>query len=258
MPGQLVIVSDAHLGAAPAAVEEAFLAFLEAVPDLGDCLLINGDLFDFWFSYRRVVPRQGVAVAAALGALRRRLPIVMVGGNHDRWGQDFWRDDLGITFEPLEARFEVDGRVVLAVHGDGITERHWSGKFLHHLLRHPATITLFRWIHPDLGYRIADLVTDGAVTPADPALLDQAAERQQAWAEQTMRADPSLGLLVMGHTHRSAVAEFGPGRHYVNPGPWYDGLRYAVATSRDVQLRQWADHRPLRAPPADAGTTMRG
>ena len=67
----LVIVSDAHLGVASPDTEEALLEFFDAVPGLGDCLLINGDLFDFWFTYSRVIPRRGFHVAAALA----RLPI---------------------------------------------------------------------------------------------------------------------------------------------------------------------------------------
>ena len=96
----LVVVSDAHLGVTPPAVEEALLAFLDDVPTLGDCLLVNGDLFDFWFCYSRVVPRRGFLVAAALARLARRLPVLMVGGNHDRWGGDLWSRDLGLQFDP--------------------------------------------------------------------------------------------------------------------------------------------------------------
>ena len=68
----LVVVSDAHLGVAPPAVEEALLAFLEAVPDLGDCLLVNGDLFDFWFSYAGSFP-------AAASTWPRRWPACGAG-----------------------------------------------------------------------------------------------------------------------------------------------------------------------------------
>ena len=118
----LVVVSDAHLGVAPPAVEEALLEFLDAVPALGDCLLVNGDLFDFWFSYARVIPRRGFHVAAALARLRRRLPIVMVGGNHDRWGGHFWERDLGHAVRPAPADLRVGARQVAAIHGDGLTE----------------------------------------------------------------------------------------------------------------------------------------
>ena len=68
----LVVVSDAHLGVTPPAVEAALLAFLDAVPTLGDCLLINGDLFDFWFAYSRVIPRRGFHVRRGARAAPRR------------------------------------------------------------------------------------------------------------------------------------------------------------------------------------------
>ena len=80
---RLLVVSDAHLGRGTSETEEAFLAFLAAAPSLGDCLLINGDLFEFWFTYERVVPRTGFRVAASLAELRRRIPVVMTGGNHE-------------------------------------------------------------------------------------------------------------------------------------------------------------------------------
>ncbi len=71
---RLVIVQDAHLGPDSPEREEAFLAFLEAVPTLGDCLLVNGDLFEFWAEYRRVVPRTGFHVVAELARLRKADP----------------------------------------------------------------------------------------------------------------------------------------------------------------------------------------
>jgi UDP-2,3-diacylglucosamine hydrolase len=121
MPGsRLVIVSDAHLGAAPADTEEALEAFLEAVPRLGDALLVNGDLFDFWFAYRHVIPRRGARVLSLLGALARKLPIVMTGGNHDRWGDSFWESDLGIRFSGGELRFEVGA---LLFRGEAVKKR---------------------------------------------------------------------------------------------------------------------------------------
>ena len=240
MPAQtLVIVADAHLGDAPPEVEEALLDFLDRVPELGDSLLVNGDLFDFWFAYRHVIPRRGFHVAASLRALRRRVPIVMVGGNHDRWGEDFWREDLGIVFEPLRARFRGAGREVLATHGDGLMEEHWSAAIMHRLTRHPATIAAYRAIHPDLGIgMVGRLSRRLGYTTRDPALLEAAAARQRAWALQTLADDPAIGLAVLGHTHVAAVVEASPSRWYVNPGAWFDGYRYAVVSAAGAELRQ--------------------
>jgi UDP-2,3-diacylglucosamine hydrolase len=237
---QLVIVSDAHLGVTAPAVEEVLLDFLESVPALGDCLLINGDLFDFWFEYRRVIPRSGFQVVAALAALRRRIPIVMVGGNHDRWGGDFWREDLQIDFHPQHTRFTIGARTVFAVHGDGLTEQHWSATLMHRLTSNKLIVGAYRALHPTLGFWLADRMSHGlGNSTRDPAVLDRAAVRQKEWAERTLRESPELGLVVMGHTHRTALTEPEPGRQYLNPGAWLDGFCYAVATEKGAEVRSF-------------------
>ncbi len=233
----LVIVSDAHLGAAPSEAEEALLEFFDAVPALGDCLLINGDLFDFWFTYSRVIPRRGFHVAAALARLRRRLPIVMVGGNHDRWDRDFWERDLGLSFSPHRATFDIGSRTVAAIHGDGLAESRWQAKLIHRLIQHPSTALVYRYIHPDLGLRLVDLLSPvlGDHT-VDEAKLTRAAARQREWAERLLREETGTGLLVMGHRHRPVLEEPARGRQYLNPGAWFDGYRYAVATETGAEL----------------------
>ncbi len=245
----LVVVSDAHLGVAPPVVEEALLEFLEAVPGLGDCLLVNGDLFDFWFSYHRVIPRRGFRVAAALSQLRRRVPIVMVGGNHDRWGGDFWEREVGARFQPHRMTFEIGRRRVAAIHGDGLTEPRFRARLLHRAINHPITAAVYRAIHPELGLRLVDYLSPrlGDHTP-DAAKLADATARQRAWAGRLLEAEPELGLVVMGHTHRAAVGEPVAGRQYLNPGAWFDGFRYAVATESGVELRSFTPGGP--PPPA--------
>jgi UDP-2,3-diacylglucosamine hydrolase len=237
---QLVIVADAHLGAAPASVEEAMLDFLDAVPDLGDCLLVNGDLFDFWFAYRRVIPRKGFRVASALAALRKRVPIAMTGGNHDRWGDSFWDRDLDIQFGSDGLRLQLGAAAVWALHGDGIAEQHRSARLMHRLTRSRTGLALFRQVPVDAAFRLVDRMSGRlADSTRDHAVLDRAADAQRAWAEQQLRTDPGLGLVVMGHTHRPALTEPSPGRRYCNPGAWMDGLRYAVATDSSVELRHY-------------------
>jgi UDP-2,3-diacylglucosamine hydrolase len=236
---QLVVVSDAHIGASPPEDDEALVAFLDRVPTLGDCLLVNGDLFDFWFAYRRVVPRAGFAAAAALATLARKLPVVMTGGNHDRWGDSFWSRDAGIRFAPGELVIEVAGSRVLALHGDGVAEEHRSARVMHRVTRHPLTVGVFRWLHPDLGFWLVRRMSRHlADSTRDPAVLDRAQVRQRRWAEERMARDPSIRTLIMSHTHRPAREEIAPGRWYLNPGAWIEGRRYAVVTASGVDLRR--------------------
>lgn len=238
---QLVIVADAHLGAADPSVAEAMEAFLAAVPQLGDCLLVNGDLFDFWFAYRRVIPRRGLPIVTALARARERVPIVMTGGNHDRWGDSFWDEDLGIRFGSDGLRFRIGTSSVWALHGDGIAEQHWSARLMHRLTRSRAALSVFRQIPVDAAFRLVDRMSGHlADSTRDGAVLDRAAAAQQRWAEAQLAADPGLGLVIMGHTHCPALSQPSPGQRYCNPGAWMDGLRYAVATDAGVELRQFA------------------
>lgn len=237
---RLVLVGDAHLGRESREIEQAFLAFLETVPELGDGLCITGDLFEFFFAYGRAIPREGLRVVAALATLGRRMPIFLAGGNHDRWASHFWAEDLALEFAPGEGRFELAGQPAAVVHGDGITEGHWSGRLLHRITRHDLTVGLFRALHPDLGIwlvdRLSGVLGDRSRTDAE---IQAVATHQAGWARQRLEREPTLVLLAMGHTHRAAAVEVAPGRWYVNPGAWFDGYRYATVADGRATLAQF-------------------
>jgi UDP-2,3-diacylglucosamine hydrolase len=237
----VVTIADAHLGATPQEVSDAFLRFVERVPDLGDALLINGDLFDFWFCYRHVMPRHGFQVAAALASLRRRIPIAIVGGNHDRWGDDFWEKDVGAIAHPRELRFEIGSRKVLAIHGDGLTDTRFTARLLNSIISSDTAVAAFRMLHPDLAHRIV-LGAQPIIGESDRGVATRmrAFEQQTRWARERTAAEPDIGLVIMAHTHHAAVADIGPNRQYLNPGAWFDGFRYAVATANGATLHNFS------------------
>lgn len=252
VPGEtLVVVSDAHLGYAPPAVEAALLEFLDAVPSLGDALLVNGDLFEFWFAYRRVVPRHAFRIAAALTGLARRLPVYMVGGNHDRWGLEFWDREAGVRYGRDRLEFGAAGRRVLAIHGDGLRHPRRLTRLMQRLVSGRTASLAYRALHPEIGFPLvhrlsARLGEHGLRGPA----VEAAAAGQRAWAEERLAADRSIDLLVLGHTHRAALVEVAPGRHYLNPGAWFDQRRYALVQRDGVELRQFTPSAPPRPGPA--------
>jgi UDP-2,3-diacylglucosamine hydrolase len=236
----VVTVADAHLGAAPPGATDAFLRFVEAVPSLGDALLINGDLFDFWFCYRHVMPRHGFRVAAALAELRKRVPIAIVGGNHDRWGDDFWERDLGAVYHPRELRFSIGRRETLAIHGDGLTDTRASARVLNAILGSDTALALFRMLHPDAAHRLV-LRLQPLIGENDRGSEARARAfgQQEAWARSRLGQEPGIGLVIMAHTHQAAVAQLAPGQQYLNPGAWFDGFRYAIATETGAELHSF-------------------
>jgi UDP-2,3-diacylglucosamine hydrolase len=246
---RVIVVADAHLGQVPPAVGTAFHAFLEQVPQPGDHLVLTGDLFDFWFEYPSVIPRKHFATVAKLQEVRARgVPITFVGGNHDRWGGSFFTRDLGIAFFGGEAELNLNGRRAFIVHGDGLTEQHWSGALMHRVLRHSITVAMFRVLHPTIGFWIADLFSRHlADNTKDRAVLDRAAVAQRKWAAEFLDRHPEVQLVIMAHTHRPVVDRRPDGRVYVNPGAFLDGGRYAVINGDHVELKQFT-----AAPPRPA------
>jgi len=235
----VIVVADAHLGQVPPTVRAAFHSFLDGVPRPGDHLLIMGDLFDFWFEYPSVIPRKHFATVAKLQEVRARgIPITFVGGNHDRWGGSFFRQDLGIDFFGGEADLDLGGRRAFVAHGDGLTEQHWTGALMHRFTRHPATIAVFRVLHPTVGFWIADLFSRHlADSTKDRAVLDRAATAQRKWAADLLARRLDLSLVIMAHTHRPVVETLPDGRAYLNPGAFLDSGRYAVIEGPRIELK---------------------
>ena len=242
-PERVIVVADAHLGQVPPATVRLFHRFLDVVPRASDHLLIDGDLFDFWFEYGAVIPRRHFPHLARLRELRARgVRITLMGGNHDRWGGPFLTEDLGIAFHADPVEMRLAGRPAFVAHGDGLTEQHWSAAVVHRILKHRWTITVFRALHPDFGFWIADRLSGTlADNTKDRAVLDRAAAAQERWANDLLDRRPDLSLVVLAHTHRPRLVVRPDGRAYLNPGAFLDGGRYAVVTEREVELKQFSD-----------------
>ena len=235
-----IIVCDAHLQRSPdRASDQAFHRFLHAVPDLGTHLVLNGDVFDFWFEYRSVIPRSAFPTLAVLSRLRHLgVTLTVTGGNHDRWGGDFFEKELGATFHRTSVEVDLSGLPALVRHGDGIRELHRGGRVMHAVTRQPITARLFRLLHPDLGFWFVRRMSSTLSTHTNvDAVQRQAAEIQLIYAKEFMQERRDIDLLVLGHTHRPAIVEVEPKRWYVNPGAWMDDLRYAVVTPDGPELR---------------------
>jgi UDP-2,3-diacylglucosamine hydrolase len=224
------VISDIHLGGVPRSTERAFRRFLSHVGDQASELLINGDLFDFWFEYRTVIQAQHYRVLAALTDLSEAgVRLRFVGGNHDAWGGQFLSEHVGMELLSDKSEIELAGRRALVVHGDGLGQGDLGYRALKKVIRNRASIRAFRLLHPDLGSRIARLVstTESKHGTPDMANPTRAAELRE-WARDQMEVMPHLDLILAGHTHSPTVEEFRPGRYYVNTGDWLNHFTYLV------------------------------
>ena len=234
------IVSDLHLGVAPPEVERRFVAFTEMVDAEGGALVVNGDLFDFWFEWRTVIPRTGYRALAALARLtERERRVVWLAGNHDCWGGDVLREDVGAEFVD-EWRGTVAGWRAFVHHGDGlraVEDRKY--RRLRTVLRHPLAIRAFRFLHPDLGSRLATGSSAASRSHGDRG-HDEGAGLQRV-AFELLDAPSGPELVVFGHSHVAALARAPGGGVYANAGSWLDSPTYLRVTAERVELRRLRD-----------------
>jgi UDP-2,3-diacylglucosamine hydrolase len=238
LPSPCYVLSDTHLGAAPAAVERALLGFLRALRGRARSLVINGDLFDFWFEWDRVIPREGFRVLAAIADLREAgVEVVWVAGNHDCWGGDFIRQELGVDYHVGPWTGSAAGWRARFEHGDGLREvEDRKYRALRSVIRHPASIWLYRWLHPDLGSRLANGSAQ-ASRQLHRAQDDGAGLR--AVAMDALARDSELELLVYGHSHVPALERAPGGGVYANAGSWLFDPTFLCLTPEQVTLLRW-------------------
>jgi len=214
------IASDLHLGAVPASTEREFLRFLDVVGRDGSSLLLNGDLFDFWFEYGAVIPGRHFRVLAALAQLvDQGIPVTLIGGNHDAWGGRFLREEVGVQYHTGLVRMQIGGKTALVAHGDGLGKGDFRYRALKAIVRSRAVIGLFRTIHPEIGLRLAHGVSRTETRTDTEAAIGRGRFLED-WARARLAEDASLSFVVCGHAHRPACVEIEPGRYYLNAGDW--------------------------------------
>jgi UDP-2,3-diacylglucosamine hydrolase len=237
LPTPTYIFSDAHLGFAPAEVHDRVLSFLRHCRHAAKSVVINGDLFEFWFEWKTVIPRSSYRILAAMADLREAgIPVLMIAGNHDCWGGEILTKDVGVDYRMSAWEGQIGGWATRIEHGDGLRPREDRRyRALRRVLRNAWAIKAFRWIHPDLANPIAVGSSNASrnYQPYDrgAGLLD-AATRQL----ETRR---DLELVVYGHSHMPALARITPTQVYANSGSWLDRATFLRITETRVAMREW-------------------
>jgi UDP-2,3-diacylglucosamine hydrolase len=237
LPAPAYVISDAHLGFATREVEQSLLTFLRHLRGRAGSLVINGDLFEFWFEWRHVMPRRAFRVLAALADLRESgVPILMIAGNHDCWGGDILRKDVGLDYQLGAWDGELAGWRTRIDHGDGLRPVEDSGyRKLRVVLRSPISIALFRWLHPDWGSALA---SGSSNTSRNYQPRDGGAGLKRI-AQETLEGASAPELLVFAHSHVAALERLGRGV-YANAGAWMDTPSFVRVSPDKVELCNWS------------------
>lgn len=243
LPAPCYIISDAHLGVSPPEAERALVAFLEHARRDAGSLLINGDLFDFWFEWGSVIPRAGYRVLAAVAAFADAgIPVVWVAGNHDCWGGAFLREDAGVDYRLGGWRGDLAGWQARVEHGDGLRgaeDRRYRA--VRPILRSRLAMWAYRHLlHPDWASRLA---LGTSATSRTYSAADNGEGLKQV-ALRDLVADPSLDLICFGHSHIPALVATERGSVYANAGTWLGDSTFLRVVPESITLARWAADRP--------------
>jgi len=240
-PQAAYFISDAHLGAESrereGVRERRLHDFLASLPGRASALFIVGDLFDFWFEYRSAIPRRHFATLAALRRLADSgVAVTYLNGNHDFWLGPFLRDELGIRTHRDALALDLQGHRIWLHHGDGLVGGDLGYRMLKRVLRNPASIALYRLIHPDLGIPLAHWVSRWSRESREGRPLDG----DRLWREIACpRFAEGFDTVMVGHFHHAWERREGARTCFLL-GDWIERFSYVVLHDGVFTLEQHA------------------
>ncbi|MDR0545059.1 MAG: UDP-2,3-diacylglucosamine diphosphatase [Odoribacteraceae bacterium] len=244
-PRPVYFLSDAHLGAPflpdNRERERRLVAFLDRAAADCQAIYLLGDMFDFWFEYRRVVPRGHVRFLAALARYTDAgIPVHFFAGNHDAWASDYLADECGITLHDRNEFITLNGKQFLVGHGDGLNPADRKYLLLRRAFRSPLLRRSFRLLHPDAGVRLARACSsrsrerrDGVVK-IHPYRGDDD-ESIVIYCKQVLQ-QRRVDYFIFGHRHLPVDVPLSPHSRYINTGDWITHFTYARFDGNAVAL----------------------
>ena len=230
---KIYFASDQHLGAptpeASLPREKKFVAWLDTIKEDAGTIFLLGDLFDFWFEYKTVVPKGFVRVLGKLAELKDAgIDIYFFVGNHDLWMRDYFQKELNIPVFHKPQEFDINGKFFLIGHGDGLGPSDHGYKRMKKVFTFPFFKWLFRWLHPDIGVRLGHYfsVKNKLISGDEDARF---LGEENEWLAQYCRkklTEKHYDFFVFGHRHLPLEIELNNNSTYINLGDWIQYFTY--------------------------------
>ncbi len=243
---KIYFASDNHLGAPTpedsAPRERLFVQWLDQIKEDAGILFLLGDLFDFWFEYKTVVPKGFVRVLGKLAELSDAgIAIHFFVGNHDLWMLDYLEKEIGITLHNAPQDFTFNEKSFLIGHGDGLGPNDKGYKRMKKILTNPFFQWCYRWLHPDLGMRLGHYlsVKNKLISGEEDAVFLGENEEWLAQYAKRKNLEKSRDYYVFGHRHLPLNISIDQHSRYINLGDWISHYTYAVFDGNQLELKSW-------------------
>ncbi len=241
---KIYFISDFHLGAPDKSSslerEKKIISFLNEIVTDAEQIFILGDLFDFWFEYRKVVPKGYVRILGRLAEITDKgIPVHFFVGNHDMWMRNYFQTELNIPVYFKPTPFELHGKKFLLGHGDGLGPGDHGYKFIKKVFRNKIAQTLFGFIPPYFGIQIADYFSRKSrakTGKSDEVFLGEEKEWLVTYSKEVLKKE-HFDFFVFGHRHLPLDIKLNGNSRYINLGDWIKYNSYGVFDGSSFELK---------------------
>lgn len=245
-PVKIYFASDFHLGAPDYETslirEKRIIRWLDEIKKDATEIFLVGDLFDFWFEYKRAVPKGFVRLQGKIAEITDSgIPVHVFTGNHDMWIFDYLPKELGVKLYREPVIREWNGKTFYIGHGDGLGPGDKGYKFLKKVFASPVCQWLFARLHPNFGIWLADLSSKksrSATGSTDEKFLGEENEWLAIYSKEYLKKE-HIDYFVFGHRHLPIELKVGDTSTYYNIGEWINYNTYLVFDGTDCELKVW-------------------
>ena len=239
---KIYFASDIHFGEpnykATRERERKFLRWLDSIENDAQALFLVGDTFDFWFEYKTVIPKGYVRFLGKLAQLvDNGLPVYVFTGNHDLWINDYLEKEIGVTLFRSKVVVQSNNQKIFVAHGDGLGPGDIKFKLLKKVFTNPFCQWLFRWLHPDIGIKIATLWSRRSRIGHDLEKFEGPdKEWLVAYAYRKLET-AHYDYFIFGHRHIPIEFNLNDQSKYFNLGDWITSDSYAEFDGKQMALK---------------------
>lgn len=243
---KIYFASDLHLGAKAIQNnrenELRFVQWLDTIQHDATEIYLLGDMFDFWFEYKKVVPKGGVRLLGKIAEIADKgIPIHYFAGNHDAWLFGYFEKELGIQVHDKPQTITWNSKKFLIGHGDGLGPGDSIYKIMKPLMDNKLCRFLFRWLHPDIGLWIALQWSKKSRENGNDSYKFLGEEKEwliQYSKEQLQKQH--YDFFVFGHRHIAIDHTLNDkGSRYINIGEWFSECTYGVFDGNNFELKKY-------------------
>lgn len=233
-------ISDIHLGLQKKDIEEQkerlLVKFLNFAQNNCDELFVVGDLFDYWFEYKRVYQKGFFRTLTALQDLTENgIKVHYFIGNHDFMHSDFFKDEIGVILYENSLTISLNDKKFFIAHGDGLVKNDYGYLILKKILRNKTLQTFYSWIHPDIGISLASRTSKSS---REYTSKKDYGEEDGLFDSAKLKIDQGYDYVLFGHLHQRMFKEYKQG-YYINLGSWLDNPCYGVFRNNKFEIVDW-------------------